>query len=73
MAEDFYRITLYDGNSWKPRTSIFCSLQAGIDKARALYRTRVYSDVALELDNDTEPGSSEATIVWMARQDELSN
>ena len=29
--------------------------------------------IALELDNDTEPGSSEANIVWMARQDELSN
>ncbi|MBR1454225.1 MAG: hypothetical protein IJ593_06230 [Lachnospiraceae bacterium] len=64
---DYYRIIVFDGREWKAVEHVFCPKESAIYKARDIYNSGSYENVAVELDNDTKPGSNRKSMVYAVK------
>ncbi len=70
---DFYRIIACrsnKGNDWRAIFHPYCSENSAINKAKEIFLTGEWSNVAVELDNENFIGTS---VIWDAGHDKISN
>ena len=70
---DFYRIIgcrSNNGSDWRVLDYLYCNKINAIHRAKEFYSTDEWSNIAVELDNDTEIATN---ILWDAGHDKISN
>lgn len=70
---DFYRIIACrsnKGNDWRAICHPYCSKDSAINKAKKIFLTDEWSNVAVELDNE---GCICTSVIWDAGHDKISN
>lgn len=70
---DFYRVIgcrSNNGSDWRVLKFFCCNKSCAIEKAKEFYIDGGWSNVAVELDNDTEIATD---ILWDAAHDKISN
>ena len=70
---DFYRIIACrsnQGNDWRVIFNSYCFKDSAINKAKEIFLTDEWSNVAVELDNESPICTS---VIWDAGHDKISN
>ena len=73
---NYYRITgcySMDGTDWKTIKKFYSTVENTIQEAKRIYQKEAWNNIAVELDDESNPGSYEAVIVWDAGHDKISN